>query len=195
MQHQACSSAFCTGVHSPTLQRLRSQQRRECASSQSNLAHKIYRRSSVTDDGCAQAAIAVAAVGVTEAAVGAKHLECHGAGGEGGIPRKRASAWLTIAARWALMCPWKARCHTNHGMPSCAMNAVVAALIEQPQQTLPQDTVKTTPVERPLEPKKRKRLPWWLSGNIVEWIEDAKKARPLPHTKIILNNVRRKRKR
>ncbi len=49
--------------------------------------------------------------------------------------------------------------------------------VEKPQQTLPH---KTTPVERPLDPKKRKLLSWWPSGNIVEWIEDAKKARPLP---------------
>ncbi len=67
--------------------------------------------------------------------------------------------------------------------------------VEQPQQTLPQDTAKITPVERPLDPKKRKRLPWWPSGNIVEWIEDAKKARPLPHTENILNRVQGKRKR
>ena len=67
--------------------------------------------------------------------------------------------------------------------------------VEQPQQTLPQNAAKTTPVERPLDPKKRKWLPWWPSGNIIEWIEDAKKARPLPHTEIILNNVQRKRKR
>ena len=32
--------------------------------------------------------------------------------------------------------------------------------VEQAQQTLPQDTAKTTPVRRPLDPKKRKRLPW-----------------------------------
>jgi hypothetical protein len=35
----------------------------------------------------------------------------------------------------------------------------------------------------------------WPSGNIVEWIEDAKKVRPLPHIEIILNNVQSKRKR
>ncbi len=32
--------------------------------------------------------------------------------------------------------------------------------IEQPLQTLPQDTAKTKPIERPLDPNKRKRLPW-----------------------------------
>jgi hypothetical protein len=40
--------------------------------------------------------------------------------------------------------------------------------VKQPQQALPQNTAKTTPVERPLDPKKRKQLPWWPSGNIVE---------------------------
>ena len=39
--------------------------------------------------------------------------------------------------------------------------------VEQPQQTLPQDTAKTTRVERPLDPKKvkkRKQLPCSLLG-------------------------------
>ena len=34
-----------------------------------------------------------------------------------------------------------------------------------------------------------------MSGNIDEWIKDAKKIRPLPHIEIILTNVQRKRKR
>ena len=66
--------------------------------------------------------------------------------------------------------------------------------VDQQQQTLPQDTAATKPTERPPEPKKRKRPTWWPSGDIVEWIKDAKKARPLPHIEIILSNEQRKRK-
>ena len=66
--------------------------------------------------------------------------------------------------------------------------------VDQQQQTLPQDTAATKPTESPPEPKKRKRPTWWPSGDIVEWIKDAKKARPLPHIEIILSNEQRKRK-
>ena len=66
--------------------------------------------------------------------------------------------------------------------------------VDQQQQTLPQDTAETKPTERPPEPKKRKWPTWWPSGDIVEWIKDAKKARPLPYIEIILSNEQRKRK-
>ena len=41
--------------------------------------------------------------------------------------------------------------------PHTTTNRIIS--VEQPQQTLLQDTAKTTPVERLLDPKKRKRLP------------------------------------
>ncbi len=43
-------------------------------------------------------------------------------------------------------------------------------------------------------PKKRKRMQWWPSENIVKWIEDAKKSRPLPQIEIMIYNEQRKRK-